>query len=657
MQLGELRRIPAWVVPGVTPFRRVARSIFRMLDPRRVWRHRNRIAERGILASVWTLPERSTWLRYGLAVLLVVIAGACNYLMPPVYGQSHYYFFSVAILAASIVLGLGPGLFATALSALVSDYFFIAPLHTFRLEAPEAAERLALFVVEGAIITGVGQVIRGSSTLEMGPAWRRYSLAVLLVAGALILKILIFPAVERRIPFTFFYSAVVVAAWVGGAAAGLQATALSAACAYFFFVRPGHETIPGEPDIWLFCLECTGLCLLTSIVRQRMLRFDAYLGRVFERSPAGILITDRNGRILRANPAFERILHTDKVRLEGREFLEFVHPDSCERTRTFLNRLLQQETAEMEEIGLVGTTIVRLTNIRASMMRDGENVQTCMLMVEDVTERRKAEETLRQVEIRLERGQRAEAIGMFAGGVAHDFNNLLSVIFGCSDRLLRTEELPAKAREYAAEILDTAQAAAGLTRRLLAFARRQPRRDQVTDVNGFVMESVTLLGRLLGSRIEVKTELAPDVGQVRADPSELQQVLLNLAANARDAMPSGGRLTISTSSTDMAASEPVTEELPVGRYIVLRVADTGEGMDEATLARIFEPLFSTKELDKGTGLGLATVQSIVKKLGGFVRVESSPGEGACFWIHLPRVDPGAQDACQPGEQCGTITEH
>jgi PAS domain S-box-containing protein len=655
MQSGELRGIPAWVAPGVMPFRRAAQSISQILDPRRVWPHRNRVAERGILASVWT--ERPAWLRYGLAALLVAIAGVCNYLMPPVYGHSHYYFFSAAILGTAIVLGFGPGLFATALSALASAYFFIAPFHSFRIEAPEAAERLALFVVEGAIITGVGQVIRESRTLEVAPAWRQYTLAVLLVAGALALKLLVFPSLERQLPFTFFYSAVVIAAWVGGVAAGLQATVLSAACAYYVFLRPTHEGIPGHPDIWLFCLETTGLCLLTALVRQRMLRSDAYLASVFERSPAGILITDRNARILRANPASERILHTDKMRLEGRAFWEFVHPDSYERARVFLNRLLQQETADMEEIGLVGTTTVRSTNIRASAMREGGDVQTCMLMVEDVTERRKAEETLRQAEIRLERGQRVEAIGMFAGGVAHDFNNLLSVIFGCSDRLLHIEGLPAKGREYAAEILETAQTAADLTRRLLTFARRQPRRDQVTDVNGFVAESVTLLGRLLGSRIEVRTELSPEVGEVYADPSELQQVLLNLAANARDAMPSGGRLTISTSLTDLAASRAAAEEVPAGRYIVLRVADTGQGMDEATQARIFEPFFSTKDLDKGTGLGLATVHSIVKKLGGSVRVESSPGEGACFWVHLPRVDPGAQDAWQSVERCGKTTEH
>jgi signal transduction histidine kinase len=157
-------------------------------------------------------------------------------------------------------------------------------------------------------------------------------------------------------------------------------------------------------------------------------------------------------------------------------------------------------------------------------------------------------------------------------------------------------------------------------------------------VNRFITESVGLLRRLVGSRIVLQLQLAPDAGQVLADPSQLQQVLMNLIANARDAMQFGGRLTINTSMTEVAASGTDTMEIPPGHYVALQVADTGHGMDEATQARIFEPLFTTKDIEKGSGLGLATVQSIVKKLGGSIRVESSPGNGARFWIYLPSVD-------------------
>ncbi len=591
-----------------------------------------------------------------MAFLLVAVAGALNYLIPPVYGDSHYHFFSVAILGTALFGGLGPGLLATGLSALLSAYFFIAPFHSFRVEAPEAAERLALFIVQGAIISGVGHVIRENRMPEVISAWLRYGLAALIVAGAAVFKLLVFPSVEHHTPFAFFYSAVVAAAWVGGAGAGIEATILSAVSAYYLFLRAAPDLIPGEPRLVMFALEATTLCLLTAVFRQRLLQSELYLAGVFEHSPAGIAILDQDDRILKANPAFERMLHANKKDLDGRPFLDLVDPGSRERASQFLDRLLQQPTADTDEIGLKCRTTAVLANLRGSEIRDGVwHGRTRMLIAEDITERRKAEENLRQAELRLERGQRVEAIGMFAGGIAHDFNNMLMIVFGCCDGLLNLEGLPAKARAYAQEILETAQMASGLTRRLLSFARRQPQSGQAIDVNRCVLESAALLRRLLGSRIELKTELTADTGPVRADPSQLQQVFLNLAANARDAMPSGGRLTIQTSWKELAPSEAEALGLPPGQYIVLDVADTGQGMDESTLARIFEPLFSTKDLDKGFGLGLATVQSIVKKLRGAIQVESCPGEGTSFRIYFPRADaeaPGYSQAEEERETAG-----
>jgi signal transduction histidine kinase len=173
---------------------------------------------------------------------------------------------------------------------------------------------------------------------------------------------------------------------------------------------------------------------------------------------------------------------------------------------------------------------------------------------------------------------------------------------------------------------------------ILWWAGTQPRSDQMIEVNRVVTESVGPLQRLLGSRIELKTELATDAGRVRAAPVQLQQILMNLAVNARDAMPSGGRLTIRTSRTDMAASETDAPSLATP-HVTLQVEDTGFGMDETTRARVFEPFFSTKQLEKGTGLGLATVHSIISKLGGHIEVQSSPGHGTCFSIRLPSQIP------------------
>jgi signal transduction histidine kinase len=302
---------------------------------------------------------------------------------------------------------------------------------------------------------------------------------------------------------------------------------------------------------------------------------------------------------------------------------------------------MQRQTvnAAADEVSLVRDTTTAWTNLRGSWIRDStDSSPACMVMVEDITERRRTEEVLRETAVRLERAQRIEAIGMFAGGIAHDFNNLLSVIFGCCERQLCLNELPSEARRYTEEILQTARTAADLTHQLLAFARRQPRKDQVIPLNRLVTDSAALLQRLLGPRIELKTELTSITGRVRADPSQLQQILMNLAANGRDAMPSGGRLTITTGAQSLAK-----------QYVTLQVTDTGHGMDEATCARIFEPLFSTKDLGEGTGLGLATVHSIVTKLGGHIAVESSPGNGACFSIYLPDADANLEEQKASGQ--------
>jgi signal transduction histidine kinase len=232
----------------------------------------------------------------------------------------------------------------------------------------------------------------------------------------------------------------------------------------------------------------------------------------------------------------------------------------------------------------------------------------------------------------------------------------LAVIFGCCERQLFEKNLPPECRKYTEEILQTAKTAADLTHHLLAFTRHRPSGDQVTAVNRLVTESAALLKRLLGPRIELKTVLAADAGRVRAEPCQLQQILMNLAANARDAMPPGGRLTIQTSRTVVEAQGMVDKPLSARQYVTLQVADTGHGMDEATLARIFEPLFSTKDLEKGTGLGLATVHSIVTKLGGHIAVESSPGTGTRFSIRLPSAGPILEESSPLLERSG-MTSH
>jgi PAS domain S-box-containing protein len=251
----------------------------------------------------------------------------------------------------------------------------------------------------------------------------------------------------------------------------------------------------------------------------------------------------------------------------------------------------------------------------------------------DITERKRLEERFLQ-------SQKQEAVGRLAGGVAHDFNNLLTAITGFAEFILGSLPPDAPQREAVQEILRAGERGASLTRQLLTFGRRQRLDARVLDLNAVIAGAEPLLRRLLREDISLAMRLQPDLGAVKADAGQLEQVLLNLAVNARDAMPRGGRLTLETTNLWVGLDDP---EVPPGPYVLLKVTDTGVGMDAATRARAFEPFFTTKAVGVGTGLGLATVHGIVQQSGGYIEVDSEPGQGTTFKIYLPRVD-------QPGRQ-------
>ncbi|MFQ5719787.1 MAG: PAS domain S-box protein, partial [Acidobacteriota bacterium] len=272
--------------------------------------------------------------------------------------------------------------------------------------------------------------------------------------------------------------------------------------------------------------------------------------------------------------------------------------------------------------------------------------------VRDISERRRVEAERDLMTAQLRQSQKLEAVGRLAGGVAHDFNNLLTVIIGCNDLMLETLEQNHPLHTDAEEIQTAAQRAASLTRQLLAFSRRQVFKPRVLDLNDVASGMQAMLERLIGEHVQLESIPDPELGYVKADPGQFEQVLMNVVLNARDAMPQGGKITIETANVhlDKTRTDGYTDIRP-GHYVVLAVSDTGCGIDAETRAHLFDPFFTTKEVGQGTGLGLATVYGIIKQSGGEILVSSEPGRGTTFTIYLPRVEMAAV-AAHPVEASG-----
>src|SRR5882762_2904912 len=366
---------------------------------------------------------------------------------------------------------------------------------------------------------------------------------------------------------------------------------------------------------------------------EALRRSEAGFRSVVEDAPYGIYRATLSGELVLVNSALEKMLgYPSPEDLLGTNLAESIYRYPLEHQK--LNETLLQQASfkdiEVEWKRKDGAPII----VRCSgcpIKDETGAIAYVEVFAEDITERRTLERQLRMA-------QKMEAVGRLTGGIAHDFNNLLGVIIGYSQVLKRGLGSEHTSFEHADEIEKAGKRAVSLTRQLLAFSRQQVLEPVVLNLNTLVSDMEKMLPRLIGEDVALKLELDASLLQVKADPSQIEQVILNLTVNARDAMPDGGRLLIRTANVNLDTA--YTHNHPgsrAGSYVMLRVTDTGTGIDPEIQSQIFEPFFTTKERDKGTGLGLATVYGVVKQSGGYIAVESEKGKGACFSVYLPRV--------------------
>jgi len=462
----------------------------------------------------------------------------------------------------------------------------------------------------------------------------RFGVAILSTTLALIPALLLADVFESRL--VVFAVAVMVSAWYGGWKPGLVATSFAMTVSAYYSLAGEHT--PSEYrtsliQLSLFFSVAMLICWFNAALRAAqdgLRQSEVNFRSLVTNAPYGICRTDSSGLMLDVNPALIAMLgYKNAAELVG-QHMGTLYADTQHwfQLADYFRSLKEFDGVVAEWQRKDGTPIALRISGRA--MKDERKATFYELFTEDVTERR-------ALEMQLQQSQKMEAIGRLAGGVAHDFNNLLMVISGYSEFLLDRLGPEEALRGPAQEIASAADRATSLTRQLLAFSRKQMLAPKVLDLNEVVTENLKMLTRLIGEDIDLVMIPSAEIGAVKADPGQIEQVILNLAVNARDAMPNGGRLTIETSNVTLDENYARTHA-PVepGEYIMLAISDTGTGIDPETQLHIFEPFFTTKGT-KGTGLGLSTVYGIVKQSGGYIWVSSELGKGTSFKIFLPRV--------------------
>ena len=360
--------------------------------------------------------------------------------------------------------------------------------------------------------------------------------------------------------------------------------------------------------------------------------------RLFEAAQDGILILDfATGKIVDVNPFLTNLLGYSHAELAGKDLWEIGPVKDISPSRLSFANLQAKGIIRYDDLPLETKDGRRIAVEFVSNVYTVSGTRVIQCNIRNITRRKHAEEALRRSEEQLQQASKLEAVGRLAGGVSHDFNNLLGVILGYSELLL--EDLRAKdpRRRYVEAITTASKRAVSLTKQLLTFSRKQVSSPLVFDLNSIVRETGRMLPRIIGEHIEIGIVLSGEQAPVLADPTQVQQVLMNLAANARDAMSEGGRLTIEVANWEMKQGGSEPADVPPGHYVTLTVSDTGAGMSPDIQSRAFDPFFTTKDIGKGTGLGLSTVYGIVKESGGSILLNSERGEGTTFRIYLPRA--------------------
>ncbi len=365
---------------------------------------------------------------------------------------------------------------------------------------------------------------------------------------------------------------------------------------------------------------------------------------LYEFSPIGYFTLDKQGAILGVNLSGSILLGVARESLIRRRFQLFVETDLRPEFNAFCNRVFGSDVKQTCELRLVKNEASLLyTYLEGIAMHDGEgNVKQCQIAVVDITDRKRVEVEEAKLKDQLFQAQNLASVGILAGGVAHNFNNLLMVVMGYASLLLTELEEGGPLREYAQHIIDASKTAANLTKDLLAFSRKKPVNLQPVNVNNILKDAEGILSKLLRENINLKMAVTEKDCFVMTDGDQMMHVLMNLATNARDAMPNGGELKISTDVVEM--DDAFVRALgfgKIGEYVLISFSDTGVGMDEDTRLRIFVPFFTTKEVGKGTGLGLAIVYGVVRQHHGYIDVESETGNGTTFRIYLPIAMPAA----------------